>query len=138
MYCGIVMILVAVVLYITATNKRRNYYISNYVATGLCAGFDFIASLVLMILNGIWRGKFLQVDFDSWYQYVDRTYNSIGAYSSAHYSDSTLWFDIGFVVYAIIMIASILLVLNLVWKIMLMKGEKRLLNGEPVNGGVLA
>ena len=44
MIMGIVMILLAVVLYITGCNKRRNYYISNYVATGLCAGGDIVIS----------------------------------------------------------------------------------------------
>ena len=44
MYFGIAMILLAVVLYITASNKRRNYYVSNYVATGLCAGGNIVMS----------------------------------------------------------------------------------------------
>jgi glycopeptide antibiotics resistance protein len=91
-----------------------------------------------MIMNGIWKAKFLQIDFESWYNYNDETFIQIEAYSSVHYSESTLWFDIGFVVYTLIIVASILLILNMVWKIMLMKGEKRLLNGEAVKGGAVA
>lgn len=138
MYCGIVMILLAVLLYITACNKRRNYYISNYVATGLCAGGNIVMSLVLMIMNGMWLGKFRNVDFVAWKARNDRDV-SLGAAST--YNDSIAWFIVAFVVYTIIIVASVMLILNLVWKIKLMNGEKRLLNGqtvskndEPLNG----
>ena len=151
MYCGIIMILLAVLLYITACNKRRNYYISNYVATGVCAGGNIVISLILMIMNGIWMGRFKNVDFASWKAwnaagvemwqeiYKDNpeqlTDAILGEYQ--HYSESTAWFAIGFVVYTLVIIASVLLILNLVWKIKLMQGEKQLLNGSSaVEGGV--
>lgn len=129
MYCGIAMILLAVVLYITSCHSRRNYYISNYVATGLCAGGNIVLSLVLMVMNGIWRGKFLNIDFASWESSYDFEI-MIEQWDAVHYSDSTLWFDLGFAVYGLIIIASVFLILNLVWKIKLMQGEKRLLAGN--------
>lgn len=137
MYCGIAMILLAVLLYITSCNKRRNYYITNYVAIGVCAGGNIVMSVVLMVLNGIWRGEFLNVDFETWLR-VNEEGNMFGASETySHFSDSTLWFDIGFVVYALVIVASVLLILNLVWKIKLMQGEKKLLNGlDAVEGGV--
>lgn len=130
MYCGIVMVLLAVLLYITACHKRRNYYVTNYVAIGLCAGGNIVMSLVLMILNAHWKSEFLNVDFEAW----------LNAYAgmpewSVHYSDSTTWFDIGFGVYILIILASLVLILNLIWKIMLMKGEKKLLAGNQFAGG---
>jgi hypothetical protein len=92
-----------------------------------------------MALNGSWKAKFLQVDFDAWETFNYDTYIKWGDTTSAHFSNSTLWFDLGFVVYSIIIVASILLILSLVWKIMLMKGEKRLLNGDTtVKGGAIA
>lgn len=135
MYCGIVMVLLAVLLYITACNKRRNYYITNYVAIGACAGGNIVISIVLMALNASWRSKFLNVDFDAWYAYEGTIFgDDIESYK---FSKSTLWFDLGFVVYALIIVASIVLILNLVWKILLMRGEKKLLNGTNtvVEGG---
>ena len=140
MYCGIVMILLGVLLYATACNKRRNYYITNYVATGVCAGGNIIISVILMALNGVWMGRFKNVDFDSW-----KAYNALGdifsetggAAGFSHYSESTAWFAVGFVVYIIVILASVLLILNLVWKIKLMQGEKKLLDGaNTVEGGV--
>lgn len=129
MYCGIAMILLAVLLYITACNKRRNYYVSNYVATGICAGGNIVMSLILMIMNGIWLGKFQNVDFAAWKARNDFRV-SLGAADS--YSDSIAWFIIAFIIYILVIAASVMLILNLVWKIKLMKGEKQLLNGATV------
>ena len=136
MYFGIAMILLAVLLYITACNKRRNYYVSNYVATGLCAGGNIVMSIVCLIMNIHWRSEFLNVDFDRWYNYYqERIDADVFSEADRHYSESTFWFDIGFAVYAIVIVASIILILNLVWKIMLMKGEKQLLSNGFVTGG---
>lgn len=137
MYFGIAMVLLAVLLYITACNKRRNYYVSNYVATGLCAGGNIVMSLVCLIYNGIWRGEFLKLDFEAW-----RIYNEDAladkVITEMHYSESTLWFDIGFAIYAIVIVASVLLILNMIWKILLMKGEKQLLASSLALGGEAA
>ena len=132
MYCGIAMILLAVLLYITACNKRRNYYITNYVAIGACSLGNIVMSIVLMAMNASWKSKFLNVDFEAWEAYYEAR-KKMGA--DVSFSKSTLWFDLGFVVYTLIIVASILLILNLVWKILLMKGEKQLLNGEKVVEG---
>lgn len=156
MYLGIVMIVFAVLLYITGCNKRRKYYITNYVATGVCAGGNIIFSIILMAMNGVWMGRFNNVDFAAWAKYnadniaeymeeaetlgIELNPETLAAYQ--HYSESTTWFAIGFAVYTLEIIASALLVLNLVWKILLMRGEKQLLNGaksveteETVEGG---
>ena len=150
MYCGIVIILLAVGLYITSCNKRRNYYISNYVATGVCAGGNIIISVIMMALNGVWMGRFKNVDFAAWKSYNESsilmwqeiykedpdslTPELLAPYT--HYSESTAWFAVGFVVYMLVIVASVLLILNLVWKLKLMQGEKKLLNGsQTVEGG---
>ena len=134
MYCGIAMILLAVLLYVTACNSRRNYYVTNYIATGACACGNIVMSIVLMAINASWRSKFLKVDFDSWKVWYDEM---IAYGGDVKYSSSTLWFDLGFVVYSLVIVASIVLILNLVWKILLMQGEKKLLNApnKSVEGG---
>ncbi len=138
MYFGIVMILLAVLLYITACNKRRNYYVSNYVAIGVCAGGNIVMSVICLIMNGMWRSKFLNVDFAAWENYWDeRIASRPGAAIVKHYSESTATFDIGFVVYILVILASILLILNLIWKIKLMQGEKKLLANGQLAGGVV-
>ena len=151
MYCGIIIILLAVCLYITACNKRRNYYITNYVATGVCAGGSIIISIIMMALNGVWMGKFQNIDFAAWKSFNEtniKMWEEIYAEAGetitpdilepfTHYSESITWFVLGFVVYFLVIAASVLLILNLVWKIKLMQGEKQLLNGaKSVEGGV--
>ena len=85
-----------------------------------------------MIMNAIYRGKFLNVDFASWkarYDYL------IENNSAAYYSESTAWFDVGFAVYIVIILVSVVMILNLIWKIKLMQGEKKLLEGSQLAGG---
>lgn len=137
MYCGVAFILLAVALYITSCHKRRNYYVSNYVATGVCAGANVIISIILMAMNGVWMGKFQNVDFAAWQKFNEDAIKIAGDVAEyRHYSESVLWFALGFVVYSLIIIASALLILNLVWKRALMKGEKKLLSGAvAVEGG---
>lgn len=132
MWFGLIMVILAVTLFITASHKRRNYYISNYVAIGVCAGGNFIISLIAMIMNASWRAAFLNVDFEAWYQ--SEMDFSGGDPNLMHYGDSTIWFDIGFVVYILMMVVAVLLILNLLWKIKLMKGERKLLDGNMVGG----
>ena len=143
MYCGIASVLLAVVLYISACQKRRNYYISNYIATGLCAGGNIVMSIVLMAYNTFWKGEFLKIDFQSWKAvysaYLDGDGNVLPDYVNYyHYNDSTIWFDLGYLVYSILIVASVLLILNLIWKILLMKGEKQLLAASELKGGIAA
>jgi hypothetical protein len=131
------MILAAVLLYITACNKRRNYYITNYIATGICAGVDIVLSIVFMAMNASYKSQFLNnTDFTAWKALDESTRIANGMESA--YSESTVMFDLGFVLYSIIIVAAIALVLNLVWKILCMKSEKQLLSGEQLGEEVAA
>lgn len=127
-YLGIVMLLAAVVLYITGCNTRRNYYVSNYVASIAVAAVIIIISVVLMILNGIYLGKTLDVlnDADAMANYLAIA-SDVANKGVVNYSENISMFIIGFVLYIIDIIGAVLLILNAVWKNKLMKGEKALL-----------
>ena len=43
------------------------------------------------------------------------------------YIDSTFWFDAHYGVYAVLLVVTVLLLLNLIWKVRLMKAEQRLI-----------
>lgn len=129
MYFGIVMILASVLLFITGCNSRRNYYVSNYVAIGICSVVDIVMPVVALIMNAHWQSEFLKVDFDGWQMVAAES-------ETIKYSNSTLWFNIGYAVYVLMIIAAVVLILNLVWKIKLMQGEKKLLEKGAVEGGV--
>ena len=124
---SVVMILCAVVLYITATNKRRNYYISNYVTIGLVTIADIAISLYILIQSSTFFVRYLDIigdpDVLSVYQEIAEGADQV-LYSTA------IWpFTLAYVIYPLIIVGCCALIFNLVWKVKLMKGEKALLNG---------
>jgi hypothetical protein len=126
----IVMILTSTGLFITNTNTRRNYYISNYVSIGITFLFDTITCIICIIQISLFRATFLtEVDFEMWVLVHEMI-------SEIRYTESTFWFDINTLMLTLIIVCNILLVLNLIWKTMLMKKEKALLN-ENILGGTI-
>lgn len=119
MLASIVLILLAVLLYITNTNVRRKYYIGNYVSTGIF----FVASLVLIVWAHIqievYKAQFLQVDFEALKEFSE-------TWGTA-YTESTFWFDVHYVLFALLFIVAAMLVGNAIWKKKLMDEEQSLL-----------
>ena len=115
---SIVYILLAVLLFVTNTNVRRKYYIGNYVSIGLFT----VASVYIPIASHsaieFYKAQWLKVDFAALQQYA-QDYNST-------YTESTLWFDLHYAVFALMIIVAALLVANAVWKVTLMKEEAKL------------
>lgn len=113
------LILASVLLFVTNTQVRRKYYIGNY--------FAVIVNVAANVCTAIWahgqlemfKAQFLQIDFDALQFFVDLW--------ETPYIDSTFWFDAHYVVFALTLCVSLLLVLNVFWKIGLMNGEKKLL-----------
>lgn len=111
-------ILLAVLLFITNTHKRRRYYIGNYVATGL-----FTAGAIAISIFGhnyiqIFKQQFLQVDFAALKEHAE-TWGTL-------YTESTFWFDIHYLVFGLLLCVAALLVCNAIWKMRLMKAEAAL------------
>lgn len=128
---SIVMIVVAALLYVTATNKRRNYYVDNYVATGLVCATDIGIAIYIMVQNGGFLSRFNALMADP---AVIAKYQELATLDKTMEFVTSNWtFVLGFVIYIIVILACVALILNLVWKVMLMRGEKKLLNGNAVN-----
>lgn len=117
----ILMIVLVIFLFITRTHIRRRYYISNYLTS--------IAAFLLNTLVPIWgiinildiKKRYLtEVDFEIWYRISHDV-------PGVPYTESTLWLDLNIVVLSLMIVVSILLIINLIWKIMLMKYEDKLL-----------
>jgi hypothetical protein len=148
---GIVFLLFTVTLYITASNSRRNYYITNYISIIAVAAFAVIFAVIAIALLTNCLNLFVnEIDWNVYekkynFDYVNGTvgtwtnangeeelmywYNTAGTTSRPYpyYSDSKTMFIIGYVVYAVVILDAVALVLNLIWKIKLMQGEKQLL-----------
>ena len=113
------LILVTVVLFITNTHSRRKYYIGNYIAVGL--------STLANIGISVWCIPQI-LDYKKQYQNnVD--FEALKTFSKDWGTlyigpEDTFWFDVSFLVFGILLFTSLLLILNLVWKIIMMNAEQ--------------
>ena len=114
------LILLACLLFLTQTHVRRKYYVGNYVAVGLYS----VATVAYTVwahayIEGYKAAFLTQVDFEALKKHAEMWKTA--------YVDSTFWFDAHYAVYAVLLVVTVLLLLNLIWKIRLMKAEKRLI-----------
>ena len=116
---SIVLIILAAFLFITNTHSRRKYYIGNYAATGIFAVASVYLSVFAHIYIQIFKGQWKQVDFAALKTHSDMW--------GTLYTESTFWFDIHYLVFAVLLIVAVLLVVNAVWKYRLMKEENQLI-----------
>ncbi|MGX8698320.1 MAG: hypothetical protein ACSW8F_00115 [bacterium] len=118
---SIVLILAAVLLFITNTNVRRRYYIGNYVTVGIVSVLNIYAAVDVFRYVSYFKNQYLTtVDFAALKEYAEGRANVL-------YTESTFWFDIYYLVFGILLVATCLLIVNTVWKIRLMKDEAALL-----------
>ena len=117
---GIGLILCAVLLFLTNTNTRRRYYVSNVIAVLINAAINVYTAVWAHAQIVAFKAQFLQIDFEALKKFAERQHTL--------YTESTLWFDIHTAVFAFAIIANILLVANMIWKFQLMKEEKQLIN----------
>lgn len=120
---GIVYICCVVTLFITDTNKRRNYYITNYVSTGIAVAGAVAASAIGIIMIAILMGKFYGLDWELFKETIE----DLSEIGGKDVSQSPTMFIVGIVMSILPLLDAAALILNLVWKIKLMKGEKALL-----------
>ncbi len=121
------LILLSVLLFLTNTHVRRKYYIGNYFAVGVNAAANIAVAVWAHIQIAAFKTQFLTtVDFE---QLERRLRTKPGVFT-----ESTFWFDIHYVVFALTLIVTVLLVLNTLWKMKLMREEQDLLkNGKVVS-----
>ncbi len=118
---SIILILTAVALFVFKSNDRRKYYIANYITIGLNAAANIAVSAWALPNVFKYRAEFLMIDFEKLMEV------SLKLPKSVTYTDSTFWFDISIFVFAVLFAVTLLSIINLVWKIVLMNGEKKLI-----------
>ena len=116
------MIVVSCLLFLTNTQVRRKYYIGNYVATCVYCLCAIALSVWSHIEIEAFKHQFLTtVDFEALKAYAEMW--------KTYYTESTLMLDIHYVTGSLLILSSALLLGNMVWKICLMRAEKKLLAG---------
>ena len=116
---GIILILLAVSLFVFRNNVRRKYYIANYITVAVNTIASIAASVWALNNVFIYRAQYLLVDFVE----LKKRSEMFGF----SYTESTFWFDISVVVFGLLLVVTALNVANLIFKVVLMKSEKQLL-----------
>lgn len=118
------LILVTLILFITSTHSRRKYYIGNYIAVGITSAYNIFISVWTLYHVAFFKARFLLIDFAALKEFwEDRDQPQV-------YTDSTFWFDISYVVFGLLLLATVLLIVNTILKVNLMKEEKRLIGSR--------
>ena len=119
LYASIGMILLSALLFVTNTASRRRYYIGNYCAIGLFS----IASIAMIVwAHGqieTFKAQWLTIDFAALADHAVKR--------KTLYTESTFWFDIHYVIFGLLLIGTVLLIANTIWKCKLMKEEQALI-----------
>ncbi len=113
------MILVACLLFITSTHSRRRYYIGNLVSTVAFVGTGTALSVWGHVQVEAFKAEFLKIDFDSLQFFSEMM--------ETPYIDSTFWFVAHYAVFGLMVLICVALVANYLWKMGLMRAEKRLI-----------
>ena len=116
---GIVLILLAASQFLFQNHARRKYYIANYITV--------VANTVATVAASVWaldeiftyREQFLQVDFAAMKERAELM--------NFPYTESTFWFDVSVYVFGFLLIVTALKVINLIFKIVVMNAEKKLI-----------
>lgn len=125
---GIIFILCAVLLYIAGCQSRRNYYITNYIATGIFVLYAVIYAILLLAFMLPVQSALSAITKAEWNSYNQRYTGALHLDGTYGKLSTTSWtIPLGFVLMVIVLLNAVAVVLNLVWKIKLMQGEKKLL-----------
>lgn len=116
------LIIVSCLPFIFASHTRRKYYIGNFVVTIIQSVSFVLVAVFIIVENIIYRSQFLKIDF--------ATYKAMAEMMSWDYTESTFFFDIGFVIAALLLILAGLFIYNYNWKTKLVKKENEILGGQ--------
>ena len=116
---GIVLMLSAVVTFVFRAHDRRKYYIGNYITIGLNAVLNIVVSVWGLANVFAYKAQFLKIDFAK--------LKEVATTRGIYYTESTFWFDISLAVFIPLLLVTALSIFNLVFKIILMRAERKLL-----------
>lgn len=123
---SIIFIVIAVLLFVASCHKRRNYYITNYIAVGIFVGFALVMAIYLLVMvTDVMNIFYTEIDWD-------KLADPEVALALHPVTKDATNFILGYILSVIVIVDAVLVILSTVWKFLLIRGEKKLLNGEPV------
>lgn len=124
MLAGLGLIILSLGLFVTNTHCRRRYYIGNYVATGLWVA----AALGVAGWSHYWVEHYKH-QFQTTVNFEELAAHAASQKKLLLTANDTFWFDLHYLVVAVLVVMAVVLVANAVWKTSLMKQEAALLAG---------
>ena len=119
MKAGLGLILLSCLLFLTNTHVRRKYYVGNYVSIALQAISNVAVAVWAHGQIVMYRAQFLEIDFEALAKHAKRW--------KTLYTESTFWLDAHYAVFGVLLVVTVLLVANAIWKTCLMKQERALI-----------
>ena len=116
---GVVLILSAVSLFVFRSNDRRKYYIANYITIGINAVLNVAVTIWALPTVLAYKAQFLLIDFDRLFEVAEKY--------RVNATDSTFWFDAAWFVFGLLILTTLISLGNLIWKILLMRAERKLI-----------
>ena len=118
---SIALILLAALLFVMNTHIRRKYYISNYISIALYS----VASVGAVVWSHLqieaYKHQYLTtVDFEALKELCEM--------KNKPFIQSTMMLDLHYIVAGLMLVTTIALVANMIWKITLMNEENKLIN----------
>lgn len=108
-------ILICISMFVFFTQKRRKYYLSNYITSILYSAFSIFFAVYILTKIFAFKADYLQIDFAA--------YKAATEDLGVRYIKSTLYFDLGIVISLLFIISALLVIGNLTVKHIAMKKE---------------
>ena len=126
---GIVTVVAAALNFISASHSRRKYYVTNYVTIGATVVMLLVVAIIIIAQLSNVLGIIGTIDWAA-----AEAEHTMYAAASDPWNYSIWTVPVGFALAAIMIVNAVVLGLNVLWKVKLMQGEKKLLEGnfEPV------
>ena len=131
---GIVFVLAIVLLYIMGCHSRRNYYITNYIVIGIAVVYILVYAVLLIVNLSNIATLLNSADLSYAKAAYDKALFNTNLFGEFQTSSWTV--GIGYGLFVIVILDAVALGLNLLWKIKLMQGEKKLLENSIVEAEV--
>jgi len=120
---SIITLVAMLIPFVFATNTRRKYYIDNYISSAIEVGVLIFSSIFLINKTHYYRTRFITVvDIEAYIAKCEK--------KGWRFSGTTIWFDLGYLIATLLLLAVVLIILNYVWKAILVSKENKMLKGK--------
>jgi hypothetical protein len=116
-----IQMILCILMFLVLTHRRRLYYLSNYITTAAFCAYAVYFGATLTVNALYIKQLYRALDFEKMKEITDML--------SLRFVNSTFMMDAGVMLSVLLIITSIGLIANLIWKSINMKKEKKIMGG---------